>query len=171
MNIKDVIGDHEIFFSDILASLEKISIDINQMPISHLCYRTIGLEEYETLREKLKTFCKEFVETLHNGRPVSIFELRDKLLLAKGFSFSFIELPAPKNKIDYPSGLEHVGFVAGNKLSEFKIKYKTVLTGEKDLRPFDSPAFVAFNNGKTAKFYQLSLKEIVLMQGWNFEAL
>src|SRR3989344_2608398 len=151
--------------------MEKISIDATNMPISHITYRTTSIQEHEDIRDQLKLHCKEFVETQFNGRSVSILNLRTPLPLSKGFSFSFIELPAPRAEHMYPSGLEHVGFLVGEALSEFKDKHKGVLTGEKDRRPYCFPAYVTFENGKTAKFYEKILKEIVALQGWSFEKL
>ncbi len=169
MSVKDVVGDYETFFLDALNRLERISIDVKQMPISHIAFRTSTAEEYEMIRDKLKPYCKEFVETQHNGRAVSVFEIRTRLPLPNGFTFSVIELPAPRAEHTYPSGLEHVGFLVSD-LPTFKEQHKRVLTGEKDLG-VSFPAFVTFENGKTAKFYERTLKEIVMLQGWNFQKL
>jgi hypothetical protein len=39
---------------------------------------------------------------------------------------------------------------------------KIVINGE-----HCQPAFITFDNDKTAKFYNISLREIVLLQGWD----
>jgi len=82
-----------------------------------------------------------------------------------------IELPAPREAHTYPTGLEHLGINVGEKLPEFKEKYKDVITGVKDRRPYCYPAFITFENGTSAKFYERSLREVILLQGWKFEKL
>ncbi len=171
MSIKQLIGNYQEFFLDINSRLENIPINIEGMQLSHLNYRTTTNEEYENLRDKLKTFCKEFVETQFNGRAISILVLRRPLILSNDYSVEVIELPAPRLEHMYPSGLEHLGILIGETLPEFKERYARILTGEKDRRPYCFPAYITFENGKTAKFYERTLKEVVNMQGWTFKKL
>jgi hypothetical protein len=71
----------------------------------------------------------------------------------------------------YPSGLEHLGINIGDDLPIFKERYKDVITDIKDRRPYCWPACITFPNGHTAKFYERSLYDVVLMQGWTFKRL
>lgn len=169
MAIEQLIGDYHAFFSDLLDRQKKIGIDISGIPMSHLLYRTSTLPEYENLREQLKLFCREFVETQFNGRAVSILVLKEFLKLEDNFETDVIELPAPRLAHMYPSGLESIGVVIGKSLPEFIKKYNNVLTGVKDHGEHCQPAFVTFNNEKTSKFYDISLLEIVARQGWVLE--
>jgi len=52
-------------------------------------------------------------------------------------------------------------------LPEFIKAHNAVLTGVKEHGEHCQPAFITFDNDKTAKFYNISLREIVLLQGWN----
>ncbi|MBA2649588.1 MAG: VOC family protein [Legionella sp.] len=167
MKIQNLIGDYQAFFSDLLYRMKEIGIHINGMPLSHLLYRTVTTPEYIKLRDELKKHCSEFVETQFNGRAVSIIILREPLLLEDGFSVSMIELPAPRPEHMYPSGLESIGVILGNKLPEFIQQYDHVLTGIKDHGEHCQPAFITFDNDKTAKFYDISLRKIVILQGWE----
>jgi len=169
--MEQLIGDYKIFFSYLYKHLTEIDIPIEGFALSHLNYRVATMHEYETTRERLKDFSKEFVETQFNGRAVSVFILKEPLVLAKGFAVPLIELPAPREAHTYPTGLEHLGINVGDKLPEFKEKYKDIITGVKDRRPYCYPAFITFENGITAKFYERSLREVVLLQGWKFEKL
>ncbi|HLD04770.1 MAG TPA: VOC family protein [Candidatus Nanoarchaeia archaeon] len=168
MNIKSLIGDYEAFFSDLCTRLKYVSIDVQGMSISHLCYRVTTQLEYEQLRDQIKPLCKAFSERQFNGRAISLLELKEPLTLPDHRYVPLIELPAPRGEHTYPKGLEHVGFVVGESLPKFKIKYKAVLTGEKN-RPHTDPAFITFDNGATAKFYERTLKEIVKLQGGQFQ--
>jgi predicted metalloenzyme YecM len=169
--IKDMIGDYDIFFSDLLSRLKKCDIDVTDMPMSHLTYRTTTESEYETLRDQLKIDCSEFVETQFNGRAVSIHILKKPLLLEDGFTVSMIELAAPRTQHMYLSGLESMGIIIGKKLPVFINEYKNALSGVKDHGEHCQPAFITFNNDKTAKFYNISLREIVILQGWQIERI
>jgi predicted metalloenzyme YecM len=170
-NIEQVIGDYGAFYSDLIARLAAVSIDIKELPLSHITYRVATLSEYTKMRDELKGFCQEYGETQFNGRAVSILLLKTALILAEGCMVSTIELPAPRAVHMYPVGLEHIGIIIGKKLPQFKIQHQNVLTGEKDHGAFCQPAFITFNNGKTVKFYDHSLKEIVLLEGWKFQRL
>ncbi len=141
------------------------------MPMTHLLYRVETLLEYKKLRDLLIPFCNEFVETQFNGRAVSILVLESPLILEDGFSVSMIELPAPRLVHMYPSGLESIGLYVGERLPEFKRQYAAVLTGIKEHGQCCQPAFITFDNEKTVKFYDYTLRDIVLSQGWTFEKL
>ena len=170
-DLKKLIGDYEAFFSNLLSKLKNIRIDMSGMPISHLLYRTSTLPEYEDLRDQLMKFCSEFVETQFNGRAVSILILKQPLILEDGFTVSMIELPAPRSAHMYPSGLESIGVVVGKQLPEFIEKHRNIMTGIKDHGIFCQPAFVTFENDVTAKFYDISLREIVILQGWEIKRI
>lgn len=167
MKIESLIGNYQVFFSDLLHRMKKSGINIAGMPMSHLLYRVEKMEEYEYLRDELISFCSEFVETQFNDRAVSILILKEPLLLEDGFTVDMIELPAPRPVHMYPTGLESIGVVVGKELPNFIAKYTDVLTGVKEHGVHCQPAFITFENDKTAKFYDISLREIVLLQGWE----
>lgn len=169
MKIDTLIGDYQAFFADLLHRMKEVGIEIQSMPLSHLLYRTVTVPEYETLRDGLKDFCREFVETQFNGRAVSVLVLKEPLLLADGFQTSVIELPAPRSVHMYPSGLESIGVIVSKTLPEFIEQHKAVLTGIKDHGEYCQPAFITFDNDKTSKFYDISLEAIVALQGWSME--
>ena len=171
MNIEQIIGDYHGFSTDLMVRLATKSIDIMGLRLSHITYRVTTMEEYTEIRDQLKGFCREFVETQFNGRSISILLLKKALILTESCSVSMIELPAPRAVHMYPNGLEHLGIIVGNTLPQFKTCYKNVLTGEKDHGEFCRPAFITFNNGKTVKFYDRSLEEILLLEGWKLQRL
>ncbi|MBA2657232.1 MAG: VOC family protein [Tatlockia sp.] len=165
--IQNLIGNYQAFFSDLLHRMKKAGIDISGMPMSHLLYRTVTTPEYIRLRDELKNHCSEFVETQFNDRAVSILILKEPLLLEDNFTVAMIELPAPRSAHMYLSGLESIGVTVGDNLPEFIKAHNTVLTGVKEHGEHCQPAFITFDNDKTAKFYNISLREIVLLQGWD----
>ena len=169
MDIEQIVGDCIAFFSDLFYQTRQLGIDMARMPISHFTYRTATIPEYERMRDQLKKSCKEFVETQFNGRAISILILKNPLPLGENNAVSVIELAAPRPAHIYPSGFESVGWIVGEKLAEFNERYKNKLTGIKDHGKHCQPSFVTFKNDKTAKFYDISLVEIVRLLGWKFE--
>ncbi|MFA6303926.1 MAG: VOC family protein [Legionella sp.] len=167
MQLEQLIGNYQSFFSNILNRLKKMGISISGMPLSHLLYRVATVSEYVVLREQIKQLCSEFVETQFNGRAVSILILQEPLILEDGFQVSMIELPAPRPAHTYPTGLESIGIVVGKHLAEFNAQYRSILTGIKDHGEHCQRSFITFENDKTAKFYDISLREIVRRQGWT----
>jgi predicted metalloenzyme YecM len=168
MNVDNVLGDCRGFFSMICDRLAGLSIDVIRTPVSHLCYRVATLGEYAPIRDRLMASGHSYVEREFNGRPITLLMLRQPLTLSREATVSLIELPAPKPSHAYPTGLEHVGFVVGADLPAFRARHAHVLTGEKDRGPHCQPPFITFDNGKTAKFYDRPLAEVVQLEGWRF---
>jgi predicted metalloenzyme YecM len=127
VELKAIIGDYEAFFSDLSARLERVGIDIQGRPITHLLYRTGSTAAYEKVRDAIKLHSVGFVETFFNGRSVSIFKLKGKLLLPEQHSVSMIEVTAPHPEHDYPEGLENFGVLVGHGLAQFEQRYRDVL--------------------------------------------
>ena len=171
MGIEEIIGDYKAFFSDLQRRLVALPVDIEGMPVSHVCYRVTSLPEYEALRDRVKYFCTEFAENEFNGRPIVMLLLKVPLILAEGYPVSLIELPAPKSRHKYPTGLEHCGFVVGEKFGEFKERYQHVITRHTNRGPYCQPVLITFENGKTAKFYERSLMEVLRLEGKMFVPL
>ena len=96
MDIQNLIGDYQAFFSDLLQRMQQQNIHITGLPLSHFTYRVETSSEYVKLRDALLPYCREFVETQFNGRAVAIHILQNPLVLADGFKVSMIELPAPR---------------------------------------------------------------------------
>jgi len=168
--IEKIIGDYKAFFSDSYHRLSKVGIPIKDMPLIQFLYRTSTVPEYEGIRDRLKIFCREYVETDFNGRSVAILILKEPLELEDGFTVDMMELAGPRAAHIYPSGLESFGIFVQDSAS-FKKKYQKILTGVKDHGTYCKPAFITFDNGKTVKFYDITLKEIILREGWYFERL
>jgi predicted metalloenzyme YecM len=170
MRIEQIIGDYQAFVSDLTQRCAASSIPIENLRMSHLLYRVSSLEEYGQTLEALMGLCDEFVETKFNGRPIAILILK-KPLVIDALSFSTLELPAPREGKVYPSGLESMGVVVGSRLPAFAKEYERILTGIKDQGNLSQPAFLTFDNGKTVKFYDISIQELMIIQGRYFQKI
>lgn len=171
MDLTEIIGDDSQFYTDLLENVSKKNIPVASFPLSHLCFRVATMQEYEKTHNELKHVSNAYSQHVYNDRPFSIFILKIPRTYSKLQSVSLIELPSPKPSHPYSTGLEHIGFVVGESLADFKKKYSTVLDGEKDRGKFMQPGYISFSNGTTAKFYERSLYETVLLEGNVFHQL
>jgi hypothetical protein len=83
-----------------------------------------------------------------------------------------IELIPPVHQRVYKMGLEHLGVVVGDGFDEFVEEHKPVLTGQQFQGPNSTPdpVYILFEDFTHVKFYRLSLKESVEVDGGVFES-
>ena len=79
---KEILGDYTEFYAMQAQRLQNLGIDIEDLEISHLAFRTETLAEYLVVRRELEALCAANVENTWNGRPIS------KLLLQKPLQLS-----------------------------------------------------------------------------------
>ena len=161
MSIKDTIGDYQAFFSLQLGRLKGLGIDISGCELSHLAYRTETYDEYLRTRDSIEKHCRSNVEHVWNGRPISIMQLEEPLILGEGFEVRVIELIPPVHRRVYKMGLEHVGVVIGNSVDEFSRKHRGDLTGQQFQSELCEPYYITFFDDFTmVKFYRIPLLEV-----------
>ena len=168
MSIRDIIGNYKAFIDEILSSLYKKQVKLDKLEGDHLCFRVETLSQYKDMKAKLGMFSLEYSENIHHGRPITIFKLREPLRI-QGFEFPLIELPAPKTDRAYKFGLEHIEFVVPD-FTRFKQDYVGLFTGKEDSGPYNQLVKITFNDGKTVKFHQRSLLEILKLEGKGFNS-
>lgn len=161
MSMKNIIGDYAAFFSLQVERLNDIQIDISGCAISHLAFRTETYEEYLRVRDNIEKHCTSNIENVWNGRPISIMQLEQPLVLGKGFEVRVIELLPPVHRRVYKMGMEHFGVVIGDSVDEFSRKHRSVLTGQQFQSEECEPYYVTFfEDFTTVKFYKVPLLEI-----------
>ena len=129
--------------------------------ISHLAYRVEAYDEYLRIRERIEKHCKSNIENVWNGRPISIMQLEEPLVLGDGFEVRVIELIPPVHRRVYKMGLEHVGVVIGDSIDEFSVKHRAALTGQQFQSVECEPYYITFFEDFTmVKFYGSPLLEI-----------
>jgi len=161
MSMKDIIGDYEAFFSLQRARLNDLHIDISGCEVSHLAYRTKTYEDYLRTREEIERHCISNIENVWNGRPISIMQLKEPLVLSSDCRVPVIELIPPIHRRVYKMGMEHFGIVIGDSVDEFSRKHRSALTGQQYQSEECEPYYVTFFEDFTmVKFYRNSLLEI-----------
>jgi predicted metalloenzyme YecM len=162
------LGGAREFFADVLARVLAGGPDASAMPVSHLCYRVSTLGEYARARARLLPFCESSSENLFNGRPVSMLALARPFALSGSRSVSLIELPAPRGAHPYATGLEHAGFVVAGDFAAFGERWSEWFDGRKDRGKLCQPLIKTFANGRSAKFYERPLREVIEFEGGKF---
>ena len=161
MSMKDIIGDYEAFFSLQRVRLNDLHIDISGCEMSHLAYRTRTYEDYLQTREEIESHCTSNIENVWNGRPISIMQLKEPLILSSDLEVRVIELIPPIHRRVYKMGMEHFGIVIGDSVDEFSRKHRSGLTGQQFQSEECEPYYVTFFEDFTmVKFYRNSLLSI-----------
>jgi predicted metalloenzyme YecM len=172
-DINQILGSCSDFYSQQAQRLLKIGIDVSDLAVSHLAFRTETLVEYLETRRQLEPLCSANVENIWGGRPISKLLLKQPLPLAPNVDTSLIELIPPVHPDMYQSvykmGLEHVGFVIGEAFADFGKTYAPVLTGQQDQGPFCQPYFITFSDYSNVKFYRRSLQDVCILEGKRFD--
>ena len=126
MNIKEIIGDYNIFLDKIMLNLDKIGIDsFDLLEIDHICFRVNSYERYDVKKGELENFGELRSENIISGRPIAIYELNEPLVYGE-YIIKCVEIPAPKENKHYIEELEHAEFVIKISLKEFLEKYKNI---------------------------------------------
>lgn len=165
LTLATIIGDYDAFFLRQRSRLNDRGIDIEGCELSHFAYRTATFDEYLQKRAEIETHCRSNVETVWNGRPISIMQLETPRELSKGFLLPTIELIGPVHRRVYPMGLEHVGVVIGPGVDEFSRTHREALTGQQFQSKECEPYYVTFfEDFSTVKFYDQALVRICEQQ-------
>ena len=166
--VEQIIGDYKTFFSDLLKRLSEVDINIKGKDISHICYR-VDTANYEKIRDRLKNLSSAYAEHEVGGRNVAELMLKSPLDLGNGQSTQMVELLPHKAGRPYTQGLENIGVVIGNELPEFGKRHKAKLAPSPKDRGSDLQIpYITFEPGKTVKFYDRSLEQIVKERGSSF---
>ena len=172
-NIYQVLGDCSGFYGQQACRLLDIGIDVSDLAVSHLAFRTETLADYLDIRRQLEPLCSANVESMWGGRPISKLLLEEQLQLAPSVVTTLIELIPPVHPDAYQDvykmGLEHVGVVLGEIFADFAEAYAHVLTGQQDQGPYCQPYFVTFPDHTNVKFYERSLQAVCILEGKRFD--
>ena len=165
----EILGDYVQFYAMQAERLRELGIDIDDLEVSHLAFRTETLAEYLVVRQKLETICSANVENVWNGRPISKLVLREPLQLSQSATTSLIELIPPVHQSVYKMGLEHVGIVVGEGFAAFGELHSRKFTGQQDQSEFCQPYFITFPDHTNVKFYLYSLQQVCILEGKLFD--
>jgi predicted metalloenzyme YecM len=169
--IGDIIGDYRAFAAQQRDRLLTRGIDISPFSLSHVAVRVAEWDQYVHVRNLLERHAIANRENFWNGRPISLIVPAEPLDVLDGKPVPLIELIPPVHQRVYKMGLEHLGVVVGDTFDEFVEAHKPVLTGQQFQGPSSTPdpVYILFEDFTHVKFYRLSLKESVEIDGGVFE--
>jgi predicted metalloenzyme YecM len=169
--IGDIIGDYRAFAAQQRDRLLTRGIDISPFSLSHVAVRVAEWDQYVHVRNLLERHAIANRENFWNGRPISLIVPAEPLDVLDGKPVPLIELIPPVHQRVYKMGLEHLGVVVGDTFDEFVEAHKPVLTGQQFQGPASTPdpVYILFEDFTHVKFYRLSLKESVEIDGGVFE--
>jgi predicted metalloenzyme YecM len=168
--IEDIIGDYRTFAAQQRDRLSARGIDISPFTLSHLAYRVPEWDEYVRVRGLLERHAVANRENLWNGRPISLIVPAQPLEVLDGKIVLLIELIPPIHQRVYKMGLEHLGVVVGDTFDAFVETNKPVLTGQQFQGPnsMPDPVYILMEDFTHVKFYRLSLRASVELDGYPF---
>ena len=169
--IADIIGDYQAFAAQQRDRLLARGIDIAPYALSHLAYRVPEWDQYVQVRTLLERHATANRENVWNGRPISLIVPVKPLEVLEGQDVPLIELIPPVHQRVYKMGLEHLGVVVGDTFDTFVGAHKPVLTGQQFQGPHSTPdpVYILFEDFTHVKFYRLSLRASVELDGYPFE--
>jgi len=169
--VQDIIGDYRAFATMQRDRLAARGIDITPYRFSHLAYRVPEWDQYVHVRSLLERHAMASSENVWNGRPISMILLAQPLDALDGATVPLIELIPPVHQRVYRMGLEHLGVVVGDTFDAFVEAHKPVLTGQQFQGPTSTPdpVYILFEDFTHVKFYRLSLRASVELQGARFD--
>lgn len=165
------LGDASGFYRRTCDRLTRLGVDTAAFPVSHLAYRTRTHRDYLRVRDSLERHATANLENVWNGRPISKILLASPLTLAEEASVDLIELIPPPHQSVYKMGLEHVGFVVGERVDDFASAHRRVLTGQQYQSAVCEPYIVRFADFSHAKFYRHSLMEVCIRENRRFDGM
>ncbi len=170
MSLKDLIGDVPAFYDLQAGRCGELGIEVADLPISHVAYRTRTWREYVELRDRLEQLAIANRENVWNGRPISKLLLSEAVALGS-HQLDLVELIPPFHQRVYRMGLEHFGFVVGDgeSFGRFSRKHRRVLTGQQFQSAENEPVYILFPDYTHVKFHQRSLADAVRREGLTFD--
>jgi predicted metalloenzyme YecM len=169
--VADIIGDYRAFAAQQRDRLATRGIDIAPYELSHLAFRVPEWDQYIHIRTLLELHAVANRENFWNGRPISLIVPSEPLRVLDDKVVPLIELIPPVHQRVYKMGLEHLGVVVADTFEAFVEAHKPVLTGQQFQGPNSTPdpVYILFEDFTHVKFYRLSLRESVELDGYGFE--
>ncbi|GAM17910.1 hypothetical protein SAMD00019534_010850, partial [Acytostelium subglobosum LB1] len=178
-DIKEIIGDYNIFLRILLRHLRESGINVDSLVSDHLCYRVSSQEIYQTKKsEFLSNNHTLLAETMVNGRLICTFKLSQPLVYHDTVTgttrtIELVELPSPKPNRPQLDGLEHTEFVIDEDFQKFIERHRDVMRGQwvlqalnKELNAdveteFEPSHLMAERRTFSAKFHHQTLEKVI----------
>ncbi len=153
----------ELFLDNVFENLESLMIDVKNMEMDHICFRTSSIENYELVKNKFSYIGKPLIESMVGGRPIATYKL-DIPIEYKGYIIDIVEVPAPKAGVITVDGFEHVEFVIEESFTDFMSKYPHVNFKTKGISKQFNPEVAINFKDLSVKFHHLTLENVICVE-------
>ncbi|MEK7101370.1 MAG: VOC family protein [Patescibacteria group bacterium] len=151
------IDEYSGFLDSWFLAIEKLGIDVVNLPLDHLGYSAGSSEEYDKIKLEFLTAGRLFREAMISDRRVCIFELF-KPLKYKDYLISAVELIEPKAGELPRSGFEHAEFTIDFPFEDLVKKHPSLSW---DISHVNQPNFlrlkIVLDDGTELKFNRLPI--------------
>ena len=149
------------FLDRFFENFQKTGIDVSDLVMDHVAYKTSSEEEYFGLKPQFLAIGTLAKESMVRDRRVGIFKLNTPWQY-KEYTIPAVELIAPKEGEVITSGFEHAEFVLNESYESFMAKYPNLSW---DTSVMNSDLFsmikLKLSQDMQVKFHQMPILEIV----------
>jgi predicted metalloenzyme YecM len=152
-----IISNYSKFIDKIIAKLNYLGIDTNELTIDHISYQVDSSKDYENKISALKDTVTQLSENIVGGRRVGIFKLNDPIDYETN-KISIIEIFEPREGQVVKSDWEHIEFLMNSPLENFMEKYSNIEWDVSVLNREEFPMLILnLGDGLRAKFPRLGV--------------
>lgn len=151
------------FIENVLLNIEKISVNVSNYELDHVCYRVETQERYAELKKALFDYGELLTEAKVGDRLISTFKLKNPIIYQNRKIWCF-ELPSPKKGSYYKEGYEHVEFVIDSNFEDFMQKYSGINFDTHSMTKKINPDISINFDNCSAKFHLASLENVIKNQ-------
>ena len=162
--VTDIIGDVTDFVMRIEQSLQVLGIDVSHLELDHICYRTATEDAWNTACSHMSQLGTLLSDAVIAGRPIHTYRLHTPIRV-NSRAIHLVELPAPKGRSPYPTGLEHAEFVVDQSLEAFLREHPGILFDTKTIKKsINRDVKLILEPGITVKFHEQSLADVIRLE-------
>lgn len=168
--LMNVVWDYVSFLNTIEANVADKQIDVCDMTIDHISYRTQTDDLYIIKKQELTQVASMIHESMISDRLISIWKLQNPIKHGQSI-ISIIELSAPKSGKVTQTGLDHVEYVTLSSLDELQNRHPHIIRETKWLaRIWNQDIECGFDDGTRVKFHNQSLEQVVISE-WGINLI
>ncbi|EQC48226.1 YecM protein [Bacteriovorax sp. BSW11_IV] len=148
------------FLESIFATLNEKKVDIKNLEIDHLCYRTSSEENYKEIKEIFSSIGQCLIESDVNGRLIATYKLSEPILFDE-YIIDLVEVPAPKKGKITKEGFEHIEVVTSETFDDLIKRYSHLNIETKGLEKSFNPELEINFGDMAIKFHNQSLESVI----------
>jgi predicted metalloenzyme YecM/phosphoglycolate phosphatase-like HAD superfamily hydrolase len=123
LDLKTLKLDGELFLKNLLNELESLGLSVTSMKVDHICFRVETASQYEEYKTLFSSAGLLLAEASVNGRPIATFRMNEAFCIGERV-VELLELPAPKEGVEYATGFEHAEFIIKESFDEFSERHR-----------------------------------------------